>query len=174
MMFAPDGSYVGAYPAGRDCTPAVFAHEGTYSIVLKENRYDTSTYCNDPQYCPARNVAAPDDPERYLITQLDRFLRVEWTFQSTNTSGDHPFGFEWCASAVAIDANGTVCVNSEDGYLYEVGQGGVLRDLIFLKLALEAAYSPVSIDRAGRVYAINDGVLFVVGEGQTRRRSVAH
>ena len=37
---------------------------------------------------------------------------------------------------------------------------------LFLRLALDAAYTPFSIDGEGRLYAQNAGHLFVVGEGE--------
>ena len=73
-------------------------------------------------------------------------------------------GFEWCVNALAVDANGAVYGNSEDGGVYVINQGGSLKDHLFLQLALGAAYTPISIDRAGRIYTQNDGHLFVVGQ----------
>ncbi|HET7711650.1 MAG TPA: hypothetical protein VFL80_06945, partial [Thermoanaerobaculia bacterium] len=185
MMFTPDGGYVGAYGFGWDITPAIYTHGGTYSIILKENRYNVSSYCNDPSYCPPdRNSATPSNPEQYLITQLDTNLNVEWQYRSTNTlscsrepSGainckeDHPHGFEWCVNALAVDARGVVYANSEDGRLYAIAQGGVAVESIFLRLALGAAYTPLSVDDRGRIYTQNDGVLFAVTEALPRRRA---
>ena len=63
-----------------------------------------------------------------------------------------------------VDKNGVVYANSEDGYLYAIAQGGKLRSRLFLKLALGAAYTPLSLDARGRIYTQNDGHLFVVGQ----------
>src|SRR5947209_6478270 len=35
MRFGPDGAFLGAYPFGWDTTPAIYAHDRTYSVVLK-------------------------------------------------------------------------------------------------------------------------------------------
>jgi hypothetical protein len=35
---------------------------------------------------------------------------------------------------------------------------------IFLNRATDAAYTPVSLGPDGRIYALNDGVLFVLGK----------
>jgi hypothetical protein len=41
--------------------------------------------------------------------------------------------------------------------------GGTLKQNLLLKLALGAAYTPLSIGADGKLYAQNDGQLFVVG-----------
>lgn len=76
---------------------------------------------------------------------------------------DHPHGFEWCVNAPAVDRDGTIYANSEDGHLYAITADGQLRDRIFLDEALGSSYTPLSIDRAGRIYALNAGTMFVVG-----------
>jgi len=82
----------------------------------------------------------------------------------------HPNGFEWCINAPAIDGEGNVYVESEDGNIYVLDQGysGVFttpKFKLFTNLAVGAAYAPFSIDVQGRLYAQNNGHLFVVGEG---------
>ena len=89
--------------------------------------------------------------------------------------GKHPHGFEWCINAPAIDRDGNVYVESEDGNVYVLGQGqsGVFTTSKFkllTNLAAGAAYTPFSIDHHGRLlYTENDGHLFVVGEGEVDR-----
>ena len=56
-----------------------------------------------------------------------------------------------------------VYANSEDGGLYAIAQGGVLRKSLFLQLALEAAYTPLALGPDGRIYTQNFGHLLVVG-----------
>jgi outer membrane protein assembly factor BamB len=82
---------------------------------------------------------------------------------------DHPLGFEWCVNAPAVDARGVTYVNSEDGFLYAIDQGGTLRERIFLQLALGAAYTPLSFGSDGRIYTQNAGHLFAVGAKGKRR-----
>ncbi len=183
MMFSSSGKFLSAYPWGWDLTPAIYRHDGTYSIILKENHYALGSYCNDSDVCPTnRNLYNASDPETYNITQLDASLHREWSFKSTNTlscqrqSGgstrcvdDHPWGFEWCVNAVAVDGRGVVYANSEDGNLYAIAQGGILQSSIFLRLALGAAYTPTSIGPDGRIYTQNDGDLFVISASAKRR-----
>lgn len=188
MRFDADGTYLGAYRYGWDLTPTIWEHDGTYSIILKENRYGVGSYCGNATHCPSnRTEVTPDDPEQYLITQLDPDLNVEWTFRNTNTMSctrdpdgtvdcvsDHPHGFEWCVNAGVVDSRGVFYANGEDGVLYAIAQGGELFDSTFLQLALGAAYTPVAIGADGLIYAQNAGRLLVVGERRPleRRRSV--
>ncbi len=156
LKVSATGQPLATYDFGWDTTPAFFAHDNTYSIVLKDNHYDTK---------------GP-----YYVTQLDANLGVEWHWSSENTNSctrqgdgtvsctsDHPGGFEWCVNEVAIDKDGTVYANSEDGFLYAIEQGGHEKQRLFLSSALGAAYTPLSIDSAGRIYTQNNGHLFVVG-----------
>ena len=163
--FTADGVVVGpAYPFGWDSTPAVYNHNANYSIVIKDNHYPTPAYCyqqGNPVCTPA-----PDGP--YYITQLDADLNVEWQFQSTTTGPNNPNGYEWCVNAPVIDSNGVVYANSEDGNVYSLPQGntGVFttpQQQLFTKLALGAAYTPISVGPDGKLYVQNDGNLFIVG-----------
>src|SRR5712692_1059847 len=183
------GAVMANFDFGWDTTPAVFSHDGTYSIVIKDNHYDEEAgfYCNPTGgvsdiVCASTGV--PAGP--FYITQLNTNLAPEWKFQSIETNScvrqpdgtltcvsDHPNGFEWCINAPAIDANHKVYVESEDGNAYVIPQGntgvfdmtaaGVQR--LFLQLALGAAYTPLSIGSDGKIYTQNAGHLFVLGEG---------
>jgi outer membrane protein assembly factor BamB len=186
VRFSATGEFLAAYPFGWDVTPALWEHDGTFSLVTKENRYaEVGTYCGNPTWCPEARV--PGDDEGYYITQLSPQLNAEWKFKSTNTLScarqpdgslvcvdDHPEGFEWCVNALAVDARGIVYVNSEDGHLYAIDQGGTLRDRLFLQLALGAAYTPLSLGTDGKIYTQNAGHLFAVGSTAPRRRAVGH
>jgi hypothetical protein len=151
------GKLAATYTFGWDSTPAVYQHDGTYSIILKDNHYNTS---------------GP-----YYVTQLSKDLVPEWQFQNRSTEAcvrqpdgtlqcsdePHPNGFEWCVNAPAVDSRGNVFANAEDGYVYQIGQGGILKTQTFLNQALGAAYTPISLDAAGRVFALNNGELTVLG-----------
>jgi hypothetical protein len=159
----PAGKAVASYDFGWDYTPAVWQHDGTYSIVVKDNHYEF-----DP--------VAMVNLGPYYITQLDKNLKIEWQFRNTNTqscgydshhalhcTADHPNGFEWCINAPAIDSHGTVYAGGEDGVVYAIGQGGVDKGHLFLSMSLGSTYTPLSIDHKGRIYQQNDGILSVVG-----------
>jgi len=191
MHFSATGEFLGAYRFGWDITPAIYEHDGTYSVITKENHYPVGSYCSDSNFCSSQTRNA-DDPVGYFITQLDPLLVPQWQFKSTNSlscsrndSGevacrpDHPIGFEWCVNGPAVDARGVVYANSEDGNVYAISQGGVSVETIFLQLALGAAYTPVSVGPDGRIYTQNAGHLFVVGSANglpvpDRRRAARH
>ena len=177
MKFSPQGQFLAAYHFGWDITPAIYLHDGTYSIVTKENHYgDLGSYCDDPAICPTNRTASdPGNPEAFYMTQLSSNLVPEWQYQNTNALActrdpggqvtcvsNHPHGFEWCINSPAVDGNGVVYANSEDGNLYTINQGGGLRDRLFLQLALGASYTPLSIGEDGRIYAENNGHLLVL------------
>ena len=178
MHFDASGNYLGAFGFGWDTTPAIFEHNGAWSLVTKNNHYGgLGSYCEDTTICPPdRDGTNPASPEQYLITRLDADLNIEWSFQNSNTEScsrnadgtlscvsDHPNGFEWCVNSPAVDSNGVVYANSEDGNLYAINPDGSLKQRLFQKLALGAAYTPASLGGDGKVYSQNDGVLFVVG-----------
>jgi hypothetical protein len=162
--FDAQGNYLNAYTFGWDSTAAGYQHDGTYSVVLKDNHYPGPAYCyfNNP-------VCSSVPPGPYYVSQLDANMQVEWSFQNTTINQSHPNGYEWCVNAPVIDVNGLVYVTSEDGNVYTVPQGhhGVFtqwQQRLFLKEALGAAYTPLSIAEDGKVYSQNDGHLFVVGQ----------
>jgi outer membrane protein assembly factor BamB len=178
MHFDANGNYLGAFGFGWDTTPAIYAHDGTWSLVTKNNHYgDVGSYCDDATVCPPdRTTNNPASPEQYFITQAGANLNIEWSYLNTNTESctrnsdgsltcvsDHPAGFEWCVNSPAVDINGVVYANSEDGNLYAIGQGGTVLLNIFQQLALGAAYTPASLGGDGKIYSQNDGHLFVVG-----------
>ena len=149
--------------------------------MLKDNHYPTGSYCGNPRACP------PQVP-RYDITSLDSNLSVEWKFTSTNTLScqrddggtvtcvsDHPEGFEWCINQPAVDSHGVAYANSEDGFLYAIGRGGVPLGRIFLNLALGAAYTPLSISSDGLIYARTTAIssCWAIRSGRSRSRPAA-
>jgi len=164
FRFSALGTYVGAYGFGWDSTPGVYAHDGTFSILIKDNHYPSGAYCgagNNP-------VCGSTSPGPYFITQLDANFNIEWQFQSTTIDAQHPNGYEWCINMPAIDMLGDVYVNSEDGNIYELSQGntGVFTmptGKMFLDIALGAAYTPLSIGSDGKLYTQNNGKFFVAG-----------
>ena len=178
MHFSAQGAFLGAFGFGWDTTPAIYTHNGTYSVITKNNHYSGGSYCGVEAFCPSdRTASNPASPEAYFITRLSPSLVIEWNFQNTNMlsckrddqgnitcTSDHPHGFEWCVNAVAVDSNGVIYANSEDGNLYAIRPDGTLKQNIFQQSALGAAYTPASLGNDGKIYSQNSGRLFVVGQ----------
>jgi len=102
----------------------------------------------------------------YYITQLNPSLQIEWQFQNTNPG--KPDGYEWCINMPAVDVNGIVYANSEDGNIYVIPQGhtGIFTQplgSLFLNSAIGAAYTPLSIGPDGKLYTQNNGHLYAIG-----------
>jgi len=191
FKFSSSGQFQGSFDFGWDDTLAVVPRDDdNFSIVMKDNHYDEEAgfYCNPSPRFPnsltvCDSTGIPAGP--FYITQLNQDLQVEWKFQSTETrsctrnpdgtvtcvdTGTQPNGFEWCINAPAVDSAGNVYVESEDGFLYVLDQGhqGVFttpKAKVFMNLAVGAAYTPMSIDKKGRLYAQNNGHLVVIGSG---------
>jgi len=161
---ASDGAFQAQYGFGWDSTPPVTPNNAL--TVIKDNHYDVGSYCNNATFCPE----APKGP--YFMTALHTAngpivsgvatLTSQWQFKNTSTDATHDNGFEWCINATAIDANGVVYANSEDGSIYAIKPGGTLRDAHFLRQAVGAAYTPLSIAADGTIYTENDGHLFAL------------
>jgi outer membrane protein assembly factor BamB len=168
MKFSAGGEFLTAYDFGWDNTPAIYPHDGTYSVIFKDNHYGVRSYCGSDTFCLR-------DEERYELVSLDANLKKEWGFLSTNTEAcelqpdgskqcvTHSDGFEWCVNMVAVDRDGVMFANSEDGNLYAINREGKLVGNLFLKVATGAAYTPLAIGPDGRIYTQNAGSLFVVG-----------
>lgn len=150
MKFDANGRYLAAYDFGWDTTPAVRATGAGYSIVVKDNHYGgVGSYCG--------SCAADPLEGQYFVTQLrGDTLAPDWHFLNPN-------GFEWCINAPALDRNGDVFGIAEDGFLYAIRSDGTLRRSVFLERPLGSAYTPLSIDAEGRLYAQNAGHFFVAG-----------
>ncbi len=151
MKFSAAGAFLTSYGYGWDLTPAIDGTGGNYSVLVKDNHYPgIGSYCSTTSFCGT-------DPGVHSITRLrGDTLSREW---STPT----PSGMEWCINAPAVDRDGKLYVHSEDGSLYVFGRDGAIVKSLFLRRPQEAAYTPLSLDAAGRIYAQNAGHFFVVG-----------
>ena len=157
--FDSAGGFLGTYDFGWDMTPAIFEHDGTWSVIMKDNHYPVGSYCGLPGFCGQGDA-------KYFLTSLTPDLRTEWTYQPDGEP------LEWCVNMVAVDRAGTVFANSEDGNVYAVDASGKQLGHIFLRLAIGAAYTPIAIGENGVVYAQNAGALFAVGDGTRQLRKL--
>jgi hypothetical protein len=162
LKFNSKGQFLASYDFGWDTTPSIYPHDGTYSIVLKDNHYDSGSYCDDPTWCP------PAPPGPYYVTQLDANMNIEWQFKDPSVGQGHPDGYEWCVNDAVVDANGIVYATNEDGYLYVIPQGAKSAQRIFLQKSIDAGYTPVSMGSDGTIYAQNAGHLIAVGQTKSK------
>jgi hypothetical protein len=72
---------------------------------------------------------------------------------------------EWCINSAAVDIPGkSILANSEDGNLYRWDlTTNTLSQVVALTAGIGEAYTPTVIGVDGTVYAINDAILFAVG-----------
>lgn len=72
---------------------------------------------------------------------------------------------EWCINSAAVDVAGkSIMANSEDGNLYRWDlTTNTLSQKVGLTAGIGEAYTPTVIGVDGTVYAINDAILFAVG-----------
>ncbi len=173
FRFNANGDYLASYDFGWDITPAIYEHDGTWSAIVKDNYYPVGSYCPVLGFCGLGDAA-------YSITSLSPELLAEWSYKNTNDQSCQriPDGslacstaqepFEWCVNMIAVDREGVAYANSEDGNLYAIDRTGALLRRLFLQAAPGAAYTPLAIGGAGRIYAQSDGTLFAIGDFDRR------
>jgi outer membrane protein assembly factor BamB len=168
FRFSADGDFLHSYDFGWDITPAISEHDGTWSVIVKDNFYPVGSYCGVVGQCGLGEGW-------YAITSLNTELQPEWRFENKNDQACERLAdgsvicrqvsekFEWCVNMVAVDRDGVIYANSEDGNVYAIDRSGNVVGRIFLKLAVGAAYTPLAIGPDGLIYTQNDGSLFIIG-----------
>ena len=74
LHFSSSGSFLNSFNFGWDTTPAIYPHDGTYSVIFKNNHYGGSgfgNYCDDPKWCPDRSPSDRLGPQSFFVTQFD-------------------------------------------------------------------------------------------------------
>jgi hypothetical protein len=135
----------------------------TYLLATKYNNYGGAGTGD------GRNRVAVLDPNQ---TQADSIagipvMRELLTQLGPTADPGYPGGVkEWCINTAAVDpATSSVLVNNEDGRLYRWHlPTDRFSESIVLTSGLAAAYTPTLIGPDGTVYAINNAVLFAVGQ----------
>ncbi len=46
FRFSATGEFMSACDFGWDITPAIFEHDGTWSVIVKDNFYPVGSYCS--------------------------------------------------------------------------------------------------------------------------------
>jgi hypothetical protein len=135
----------------------------TYLISTKYNNYAGSGTGN------GQNRVAVLDPN---ATEADPIsgnpvMAEVLTVLGVTADPEHPGGVrEWCINSAAVDPlTKSILVNSEDGSLYRWDMmTNTLTQRVVISGGLGEAYTPTSIGPDGTVYAINNAMLFAVGQ----------
>lgn len=158
--------------------PGAFGWDSTASIVpssMVPSYSGSSSYLIMTKYNNYANVGGdgmnklavldPNLSETDPITGVTVMNEVE-TILGPTPDVDLPGVKEWCINSGAVDpATGSVLVNSEDGRLYRWNlAANTLSESVMLTTGLSEAYTPTAIGVDGAVYAINNAILFAVGQ----------
>ena len=153
---------------GWDNTPALVtsslvpSYRGTsaYLILTKYNNYIQFGDGQNKLAVLDPNAPMPDEYSSGAVTVMQEVLTILGPTSNPNGGVD-----EWCINTAAIDPfSKSALVNSEDGTLYRWDfTTNTFTQKIKLTGGLAEAYTPTAIGVDGTVYAINDAVIFAVG-----------
>jgi hypothetical protein len=139
-----------------------YTGSSSYLLLTKYNNY-AETGGNGLNYVA---ITDPNNPMTDPITGVS-VMNVVIEQLGPHFDGQAPGSVhEWCINSAAIDpATKSAIVNSEDGYNYRWDlTTNTLSQAIALTSGVGEAYTPTVIGPDGTVYAINDGVLFAIGQ----------
>ena len=141
-----------------------YTGSSSYLLMTKYNNYRGAGTGD------GRNALAILDPN---VTQVDPIsgspvMREVLTILGVTPEGDPAYPAavrEWCINTAAVDPlTRSVLVNSEDGYLYRWDLGtNTFTERIALTSGFAESYTPTALGPDGKVYAINNAVLFAAG-----------
>jgi hypothetical protein len=156
---------------GWDDTPSIvpatmvpsYAGGSAYLVMTKYNNYGGVGTGNGLNRVAVLDPAASQTDAISAVLVMKEVL----TQLGPTPDPDFPGGVkEWCINVAAVDpATRSVLVNSEDGSLYRWDLStNLLSQKLTLNSGLAEAYTPTAIGPDGQVYAINNAVLFAVGQ----------
>ena len=161
-------------------TPGSFGWDDTASIVpasMVPSYTGSSSYLLATKYNNYDGVGTGDGSNRVAVldpnaTQTDTISgrpvmkEVLSILGPTFESGSSGPVKEWCINTAAVDPlTSSVLVNSEDGYLYRWDlRSNTFTQRIQLTSGLAESYTPTAIGADGAVYAVNNAVLFSIGQ----------
>lgn len=158
---------------GWDNTPALVtstlvpSYTGTspYLLLTKYNNYaELGTGTGINQVAVLDPGASQTDLYGTSVQVMKEILTING--QTPDNQPGHPYAVrEWCINTAAVDpATKSALVNSEDGWLYRWDfTTNSFTQKIQLTSGIGEAYTPTAIGQDGTVFAINDAVLFAVG-----------
>ncbi len=147
---------------------AVSSYKGasSYLILTKYNNYADTGTGNGINQVAILDPLAPmqDKYSTPPVTVMNEVLTVNGV--TPNPSSGFPNAVrEWCVNTVAVDPfTKSAVVNSEDGVTYRWDfTTNTLSQSLRLTPGRGEAYTPTVIGPDGTVYAINDAILFAIG-----------
>jgi len=158
-------------------TPGAFGWDDTASVVpasLVASYTGTSEYLVFTKYNNYAGIGTGNGENQIAVldpnaTEIDPVTGVTVMNEVLTILGptpDSPEGVkEWCINSAAVDVPGkAILANSEDGNLYRWDlTTNTFTESIALTTGTDEAYTPTVIGVDGTVYAINDAILFAVG-----------
>jgi len=137
-----------------------YSGPSSYLVVTKYNNYANRGGDGMNKLAVLDPNASETDP----VTGVTVMNEVR-TILGPTPDVDLPGVKEWCINSGAVDpGTGSVLVNSEDGNLYRWNlAANTLSEFVTLTTGIVEAYTPTVIRVDGTVYAINNAILFAVG-----------
>ncbi len=110
-------------------------------------------------------ILDPGASETYALTK-NQVMNEVLTILGTTPSVGIPGVKEWCINSAAVDpATDSILTGSEDGKLYRWNlESNTFTQSLVLTNGLGEAYTPTLIGPDGTVYAINNAMLFAIGQ----------
>ena len=162
--------------------PGAFGWDDTASVVpapLVPSYQGTSSYLLMVKYNNYAGVGGGDGKNRVAILDPNNVeietrtginvMNEVLTILGPTPDDDHPAlpgaVTEWCINTAAVDSfTHSVLVNNEDGHLYRWDLAtNTLSQTVDMTEGVIEAYTPTLLGPDGKVYAINNGILFAIG-----------
>ncbi|MGA2740965.1 MAG: hypothetical protein ABSG65_26435 [Bryobacteraceae bacterium] len=159
-------------------TPGAFGWDETASLVpasIVASYTGTSSYLLMTKYNNYADIGTGNGENKIAIldphaTETDPITGVTvmnevLTILGPTPNPPDPGVKEWCINSAAVDIPGkSILANSEDGNLYRWDlTNNTLSQKVTLTAGIGEAYTPTVIGVDGTAYAINDAILFAIG-----------
>jgi hypothetical protein len=149
------------------------SYTGTAPYLILSKYNDYADFNNgDPNAKGDNRVALLDPTSNSYSTDRQTGIKVMNVVESVlGVTPDYDFGTppigvrEWCINSAVVDVNKhSAIINSEDGHCYRWDfYTNTLTEHRLLEPATGEAYTSTSIGPDGTIYAINNSVLFAIG-----------
>jgi len=145
----------------RDAVPS-YTGASPYLLMTKYNNYEGFGGGNGHNEIA---VVSPDESQKDRFSSQNVMKEVMTKVNPTQVPGE-PKGvvYEWCINSAVVDAAGkAIIANAEDGHTY---RWDLVKDRVTdigLNQPTFEAYTPTVVGPDGTVYAINDAIMYALG-----------